>query len=290
MRGRVRTVSFRISNTRNPLRRQVPAPHVRLQLLLDHIESRSVSPFDRLCRIIATGDTLKKSLELIRSRAIAEHQVMHEGPRLSIKDPGLIKFIVVWRVSADGEERLQRQHLGLAQSEKVIVVRHADDDVATGELQRLVELSESFVKPEWCVGHVVFDVQVNIFVKRSTVRISARIERERDVVDVIAGQEKTGDTGRASVVDRFERGKRCVVTKDDHGCWYGRVDHIARDKTSECGMEVLEPDRDSAQVFRIGVADNEEMIGADATPPVACLRGDSRERKEQGDNQGDGSF
>jgi len=55
-------------------------------------------------------------------------------------------------------------------------------------------------------------------------------------------------------------------------------------------MEILEPDRDSAQVFRIRVADNEEMIGADATPTVACLRGDSRERKEKGDNEADRSF
>jgi hypothetical protein len=45
-------------------------------------------------------------------------------------------------------------------------------------------------------------------------------------------------------------------------------------------MKVLEPDRDAPQVFRIGIPDYEEMIGADATPAVACLRGDGRAYKE----------
>lgn|SRR5215213_1221714 len=133
---------------------------------------------------------------------------------------------------------------------------------------RALQLGESFVKPEWRAGHVVFDVQVNVLVKRSGVRIPARIERERDVVDVVAGQEEAGDTCRSSVVDRFERRKRCIIAKDDDCCWYGRVDYIVRDEASEGGVEVLEPDCDSSQVFRIGVADHEEMVGADATPPV----------------------
>src|SRR6185369_6937512 len=148
---------------------------------------------------------------------------------------------------------------------------------------------ESFVKPERRAGHVVFDVQVNVLMKRRGVSVSARVEREGDVVDVIAGQKEPGDTCRSSVVDGFERYKRRIVAKDDQCSRYGRVDDVARDEASECGMEELEPDRDSPQVFRIGVADNEEMIGADAAPPVTCLCSDGRESKDKGDNEGDGS-
>lgn len=45
-------------------------------------------------------------------------------------------------------------------------------------------------------------------------------------------------------------------------------------------MKVLQPDRDLAQLFRIGVADNVEMVGANTAPPVACLSSDRRENKE----------
>ena len=57
----------------------------------------------------------------------------------------------------------------------------------------------------------------------------------------------------------------------------------------ERAMKVLEPDRHAPQIFRIGVADNEEMIGADTAPAVACLRRDGRENKENSYDEGDGS-
>ena len=57
----------------------------------------------------------------------------------------------------------------------------------------------------------------------------------------------------------------------------------------ERAMKVLEPDRHAPQIFRIGVADNEEMIGADAAPPVTRLCSDGGESKDKGDNESDGS-
>src|SRR5215204_1997404 len=166
----------------------------------------------------------------------------------------------------------------------------ADECGATRECQRLVEFCESFVKPKWCVGYVVFDVQVNVLVKRSAIGISARIEGECDVIDVVAGQEETGDVCGSSLVHRFERRERRIVAEDDNGGLYGRVDHAARDETSEGAMKELEPDCHSPQVFRIRVADHEQMIGADATPAVACLSGDGRESEENKENESNGSF
>jgi hypothetical protein len=55
-------------------------------------------------------------------------------------------------------------------------------------------------------------------------------------------------------------------------------------------VEKLEPDRDAPQALRVGVANDEEVIGANTTPPVSRLRGDSREGEDSDQNEGNGSF
>src|SRR5689334_6059371 len=129
---------------------------------------------------------------------------MNERPRLAVKDPLLVSFVVVRRVSADRKECFQRQHFHLTQQVKVTEFWCADEYVTARELQRFVKFGESFIEPERRVRNVVFDVQVNIFVKRSRGRITARIERECDVVDVVAGQEEARDVRRPSLIDWFE--------------------------------------------------------------------------------------
>src|ERR1043165_8223067 len=105
-----------------------------MKLRLEFFDSGSIRAFDRLRRIVTARDALKKSFELILSTAIAEHQVMHERPRLAVKNPLLVSFVVVRRVSTDRKECFQRQHFHLTQQVKVTDFGHADEDVTTREL------------------------------------------------------------------------------------------------------------------------------------------------------------
>src|SRR5690242_14244455 len=123
---------------------------------------------------------------------------------------------------------------------------------------------------------------MDILVKGDAVRIPfARVERHRDVVDVVAGLEVTGDVGWSSLVERFEWGERGVVAKDDDGCRHRGVEDVARNESGEGAVEELEPGGDLAQLFRVGVADDEEIVGADAAPLVARLSFGGRRDGEQ---------
>ena len=147
------------------------------------------------------------------------------------------------------------------------------------------------MQPDGRAGHVVSGVQVNVLVKGRAERIGVtRIERDRDVVDVVAGLEVAGDIRRTSLVQWFEWRERSVVAEDDDSRRHRRVDHVARHETTERAMKELQPDGDLSQFLRFGVADDEQMVCADAAPRIARLSGDARESKEDGDNEGYGSF
>src|ERR1700754_435178 len=98
------------------------------------------------------------------------------------------------------------------------------------------------------------------------------IERHRDVVDVVAGLKVAGDVRGWSLVEGLERRERSIVTKENDGRLNGGVEHVARHESAKRTMKELQPDRDLSQLFRFGVADDEEIVRAYAAPVVSRLR------------------
>src|SRR6185437_15415888 len=79
--------------------------------------------------------SLSRVVPYAPSTAIAEHQVMHERPRLAVKNALLVSLVVVRRISANRKECFQRQHFHLTQQVKVAEFGRADEHVIARELK-----------------------------------------------------------------------------------------------------------------------------------------------------------
>ena len=86
----------------------------------------------------------------------ADHQVVHQRPRLRVEDALLFYLVVMRRFVIDFKQSTQRQHLAFAQQEDVIADRGSERDfLIVGDAERAVVLRQAFIEPDWGVWESV---------------------------------------------------------------------------------------------------------------------------------------
>src|SRR5262249_37412385 len=117
---------LRIVDAGDVLRAKISATHISVEVFFEFGDSYAKRIFDCFCNTLTSAHLLQESLELFLAPALAEHQVMYEGPRLTVEDPAFVLLVVVWRVGADRKESVEWQQFVIAQEVNVGIERRTE--------------------------------------------------------------------------------------------------------------------------------------------------------------------
>ena len=151
--------------------------------------------------------------------------------------------------------------------------RGSQQRLTARELERAVKLGHSFIEPEGRARQIIFEMKVHILMKSRVVRQALTgIERNDDVINIFSRLEVASDICGSTLVERFEWRKGGFVTKDKYGCGHGGVENRSGYEPAKRRMKKLEPHCHLLQSLRIGIADNNQIVCANATPGAFALR------------------
>ena len=125
-----------------------PAGDVPAQILFERLLAHPGRIGQRASRRVAGRKPLEESVERgAMPAAIAQHQIVHERPRLRVIDV-LLLFVVERRTAIDRDERRQRQPALAAQQAQMAVDGMPDFDVPIVGLECRRELGEPLLEPQ----------------------------------------------------------------------------------------------------------------------------------------------
>ncbi len=143
-------------------------PQLLFHRFKGHVERLLKRSLHRHLRV----EQFDKLAQLVRFALSAENQVVHERPRLRVKNALLVCFVVLWRLVINFEQRAQRQHLVVAKQKDVIGDRTSEHDLLiVGDAERTVVFGKSFVEPYRSGIECVFDEQMCVLVKDDRKRV-----------------------------------------------------------------------------------------------------------------------
>ncbi len=153
---------------------------------------------------------------------------------------------------------------------------------AIGGLKGLVQLSEAFTYPHRYSTNCVGREEVRVLMKDHTVGIRVLLGVDGNVIGVFHADEVTGNGHRSALKFGLERCERLVVLEHDNHCAHRRDIQIIGEHAADDVAKLFEALRDVSNVPFGCVADEDEMLGGQASP---LGKGSSRTGEHAGPQQ-----